>query len=53
MLAAKDPSSYPECACAEESTPVSGVGPPTSTGNLAPSSPARPATLPPSPPTVL
>ena len=51
--AAKDPSPSPESACTEEPYPASGVRPPVLAETVAASSPARPATSPPTPPTVL
>ena len=53
MVAAKDPSPHPECACTEEPTLVSSLQPLASAETLAPSSPDRPATSPPSHPSVL
>ena len=51
--AAKDPSPSPESACTEEPYPASGVRPPVLAETVAASSPARPATSPPTPPAVL
>ena len=51
--AVKDPSPNPESACTEEPYPASGVRPPVLAETVAASSPARPATSPPTPPTVL
>ena len=51
--AAKDPSLSPESACTEEPYPAYGFRPPVLAETVAASSPARPATSPPTPPAVL